>query len=203
MTAQILATELSNIISESKKKNADLRSSAERTSQELKALPQTSEAQLSADLRRRAHFTSPFLSACRTGSIKLALPGVTCLQRLIVSQGLAPVRLREALDSLQECSRLSFDIQLKVLQSLPSLLQNYGTYLEGDLQAKTIEICIILQQVKSLPVSSTAYATLQQVISSVFEKVEKEDGGFLPNVRLRDSLIEIKIVMMRVPLLWN
>lgn len=48
MTAQILASELGNLIQDSKRKNAELRTAAEKALQDLKALPVTSEAQLAA-----------------------------------------------------------------------------------------------------------------------------------------------------------
>lgn len=48
MTAQILAAELGTLIQDSKRKNTELRTAAEKSLQDLKALPQTSESQLSA-----------------------------------------------------------------------------------------------------------------------------------------------------------
>ncbi|KAF3049834.1 hypothetical protein E8E11_006545 [Didymella keratinophila] len=48
MTAQILAAELGNLISDSKRKNTELRTAAEKSLQDLKSLSNTSEAQLSA-----------------------------------------------------------------------------------------------------------------------------------------------------------
>lgn len=48
MTAQILAAELGNLISDSKRKNSELRTAAEKALQDLKSLSNTSEAQLSA-----------------------------------------------------------------------------------------------------------------------------------------------------------
>lgn len=48
MTAQILAAELGNLIQDSKRKNTELRNAAEKALQDLKSLPNTSEAQLSA-----------------------------------------------------------------------------------------------------------------------------------------------------------
>jgi hypothetical protein len=48
MTAQLLAAELGNLIQESKRKNTELRTAAEKSLQDLKSLPHTSEAQLSA-----------------------------------------------------------------------------------------------------------------------------------------------------------
>jgi len=48
MSATLLNNELSNLISEAKRKNADLRNAAEKSLQELKGLPNTSEQQLAA-----------------------------------------------------------------------------------------------------------------------------------------------------------
>lgn len=48
MTAQILASELANLIQDSKRKNTELRNAAEKSLQDLKSLTVTSEAQLTA-----------------------------------------------------------------------------------------------------------------------------------------------------------
>jgi len=55
MTAQILAAELGNLIQDSKRKNTELRNAAEKALQDLKSLPNTSEAQLSAGKRDMNH----------------------------------------------------------------------------------------------------------------------------------------------------
>lgn len=70
---------------------------------------------------------------------------------------------------------IGLDIQLKILQSLPSLLQYYSNDLSGELLANTLEICATLQASKTIAVSSTAAATLQQLVVLAFERVEKED----------------------------
>lgn len=48
MTSQILAAELGNLISDSKRKNTELRNAAEKALQDLKSLSNTSESQVSA-----------------------------------------------------------------------------------------------------------------------------------------------------------
>lgn len=178
MTSHLLAAELSNLIQESKRRNNDLRIASENALRDLRALPATSETQLAVDLQRRPHFTNPFLTACKTKNGKLALPAVSCLQRLVIAGGLPNDRLQEVLEAFQDCVNLGLDIQLKILQALPSLLQNYGVYLEGDSQASVLQLCTSLQQVKTVAVASTASATLQQAFSFVFEKVEIDDGNF-------------------------
>lgn len=48
MTSTLLTNELSSLITEAKRRNTDLRSAAEKSLQDLKALPVTSEQQLAA-----------------------------------------------------------------------------------------------------------------------------------------------------------
>ncbi|KAF2761974.1 endosomal peripheral membrane protein-like protein [Pseudovirgaria hyperparasitica] len=175
MTAQLLTSELTNLIQDAKRKNPDLKNAAEKSLQELKSLHVTSEEQLTADLVRRPQFIEPFLIACGTHNSKFASPGAVCLQRLSVSRGIPKERLRDVLQALQQCISLSLDVQLKVLQTLPSLLANYSSELRGELLAATLTICSSLQAVKTPAVSSTAVATLQQLVSSVFDKVSDED----------------------------
>ncbi|KAJ5388011.1 hypothetical protein N7509_010552 [Penicillium cosmopolitanum] len=175
MSSQFLQTELANLIQESRRKNADLRNAAEQSLNELKALPSTSEAQISADLVRKPTFVEPFIIACHTRHAKLAGIGVICLQRLIASKSLPSHRLKDVLAGLKETTSLSLDIQLKILQSLPSLLQYYSNDLSGELLASTLEICATLQASKTIAVSSTAAATLQQLVVSTFERVSSED----------------------------
>ncbi|OQE24619.1 hypothetical protein PENSTE_c007G05821 [Penicillium steckii] len=176
MSSQFLQTELANLIQESRRKNTDLRHAAEQSLNELKALPSTSEAQISADLVRKPAFVEPFIIACHTRHAKLAGIGVICLQRLIASKSLPSHRLKDVLTGLKETTSLSLDIQLKILQSLPSLLQYYSNDLSGELLASTLEICATLQASKTIAVSSTAAATLQQLVVSTFERVSR-----LPN----------------------
>ncbi|KAL4892160.1 hypothetical protein BDV59DRAFT_58253 [Aspergillus ambiguus] len=175
MSSQFLQAELLNLIQESKRKNADLRNAAEESLNELKALPSTSESQISADLVRKPNFVNPFILACHTRHAKVAGIGVVCLQRLVASRALPSERLKDVLGGLKETTNLSLDVQLKILQSLPSLLQHYSNDLGGELLVNTLEICATLQASKTIALSSTAAATLQQLIVSTFERVLVED----------------------------
>ncbi|KAI4239845.1 MAG: hypothetical protein LQ352_007769, partial [Teloschistes flavicans] len=175
MTARILSSELSTLIQDSKRKNPDLRNAAEKSLTDLKALPNTSDAQISADLRRRPNFVTPFVIACSTRNVKFAASGVNGLLRLVVSGGLSPDSLEDALQAFGDCVSLVLDVQLKVLQAIPSLLQNYGDNLSGKLLASTFQVCFLLHGSKTAVVSNTAAASLQQLLSSTFEKVAAED----------------------------
>ena len=67
-------------------------------------------------------------------------------------------------------------MQLKILQGLPPLLQNYADALKGELLGTALLVCSTLQLSKSAVVNNTAAATLQQLVVSVFDKVVAEDG---------------------------
>ena len=71
-------------------------------------------------------------------------------------------------------------MQLKVLQILPSLVQNYSAEVRGDALAVVLQICSALQNAKNFAVSNTAAATLQQLVICVFDRVVTEDGKVIP-----------------------
>ncbi|KAI9761392.1 MAG: E2 ubiquitin-conjugating protein mms2 [Chaenotheca gracillima] len=175
MTAQLLLSELQNLIQESKRKSPELRSAAEKSLEELKSLPATSETQFAADLSRRANFPSPFIIACGTRNAKLIAIAVLCLQRLIVAKCLPRDRLKEVLDALREATSQGLDVQLKILQALPSLLHNYADQLNGELLGAALAVCSILQSSKSNVVSNTSAATFQQLVVSIYDKAVAED----------------------------
>jgi hypothetical protein len=82
------------------------------------------------------------------------------------------------LEAFREATSAGLDVQLKILQALPSLLQNYADDLKSDLLAASLNICTILQASKNGIVNNTAAATLQQLVVSVFDKVVAEDSEF-------------------------
>ena len=85
--------------------------------------------------------------------------------------------LTEVLQAFRECSTLALDIQLKVLQALPSLLQNYAASLTGELLVNAFQVCFLLYSSKTAVVSNTAAAALQQLVNSTFEKAALKDDG--------------------------
>jgi hypothetical protein len=119
---------------------------------------------------------TPFIIACGTKNAKFTGIAIVCLQRLVVSRALSRPRLKEVLEAFREATSAGLDVQLKILQALPSLLQNYGEDIKGDLLAGALNICSILQASKNGMVNNTAAATLQQLVVAVFDKVVAEDS---------------------------
>ncbi|KAF3201578.1 hypothetical protein TWF679_011320 [Orbilia oligospora] len=175
MTAQILTHELTSLLAEARKRSGDLRSATEKSLAELKILSSSPENEVARELSRKPSFPSPFILACASKHPRITAMGIGCLQRLIVAKALAQSRLREVLDAFRDAVSLGPDIQLKILQALPSLLQNYASNIKGKYLEDTLAICSSLQGTKVAVVNSTAAATLQQLITSVFDKVAAED----------------------------
>ncbi|KAM7214094.1 hypothetical protein V8F06_010533 [Rhypophila decipiens] len=175
MTAQLLTSELTNLIQESKRKHNDLRQAAERSMEELKSLRNPTEADIAGELAQHPNFVNPFIIACGTKNAKFTGIAIVCLQRLIVSRALPRSRLSQVLEALQQATSAGLDVQLKILQALPSLLSNYAIDVKGELLVTALNICFILQSSKNAIVNNTSAATLQQLVVSVFDKVVVED----------------------------
>jgi hypothetical protein len=92
-----------------------------------------------------------------------------------MSSALPRSKLSPVLEALREATSNGLDVQLKILQALPTLLQNYASDIKGDLLVTALNICFILQTSKNGIVSNTSAATLQQLVVSVFDKVVTED----------------------------
>ncbi|PFH59971.1 hypothetical protein XA68_11646 [Ophiocordyceps unilateralis] len=175
MTTQLLTSELVNLVQESKRKNNDLRQAADKSLEELKQLGSLSEPAAAEQLSRRSAFVNPFIIACGTKNAKFTGIAIVCLQRLIVARALPPSKLGQVVEALMQASSAGLDVQLKILQALPSLLQNYAADLQGDLLVTVLNVCFSLQSSKNAIVNNTAAATLQQLVVSVFDKVVVED----------------------------
>ncbi|PHH65956.1 hypothetical protein CDD81_904 [Ophiocordyceps australis] len=175
MTSQLLATELANLVQESKRKHNDLRQAAEKSLEELKQLGVVSEQDIGEQLSQRSSFVNPLIVACGTKNAKFTGIAIVCLQRLIIARALPPSKLDQVLEALMQASSAGLDVQLKILQALPSLLQNYSVELKGDLLVAALNICFVLQSSKNAIVNNTSAATLQQLVVSVFDKVVADD----------------------------
>ena len=87
-------------------------------------------------------------------------------------------------------SRVAQDVQLKILQLLPSLLQNYGHLILDALLVIALHVCFLLLASKNAIVSNTAAATLQQVAISVFDRVLQEDKDVSEDGLVQDVPVE-------------
>jgi hypothetical protein len=100
---------------------------------------------------------------------------------LIQARAIPISRIDILLDALIEATHLAVDIQLKVLQILPTFFQIYGEFINDQLVAKMLLICSMLQAPSKIPVViNTAAATQQQIVLSLFDKIVEEDKTEVP-----------------------
>ncbi|RYP04463.1 hypothetical protein DL764_004433 [Monosporascus ibericus] len=201
MTTQLLATELTNLIQESKRKHNDLRQAAEKSLEELRSIRAGNEAEVAAELSQRANFVNPFVIACGTKNVKFTGIAIVCLLRLIVVSALPRSRLNSILEALREATSAGVDAQLKILQALPTLLQNYSVDIKGDLLVTALNICFILQTSKNGIINNTSAATLQQLVVSVFDKVVTEDkslsdSNYIGDAPTQDGAVNLRAAAM-------
>lgn len=197
-TVQYLTQELSNLALELRRRNPEIRHACDLLLALLKQYalfdPQAPQAlqrenrflqQVVAALNE---FVVPFAMACQLRNTKYLVIAVQCLNRMVTLRCLPRERMDVVLDTLAEASHLAIEIQLKVLQLLPPLFQNYADTIHGPLAAQLLHMCALLQSTNKVPVVvNTALATLQQLTITVFDKVRNEDkteraGDPLPTV---------------------
>lgn len=124
-----------------------------------------------------------------------------------MSKALPRSKLSPVLEALREATSAGLDVQLKILQALPSLLQNYSTDIKDDLLVTALNICFILQSSKNAIVNNTSAATLQQLIVSVFEKVVAEDklpdAPFVGEAPAHDGNVQLKAAALDAYRIFN
>ncbi|KAG5355648.1 Protein MON2 [Yarrowia sp. B02] len=165
---QQLVVELSSLLAESKRRHPDLRQAAEYTLDAVKnKQPQ--------DLKNDEKIAQPLVLACSSRNAKLTAIAVPLIQRLLAISALSDKSIPSVLGALEEATHLGVEIQLKILQCLPTLMANYTKVLQGANLSALLAICSALKAPNKPPVvSNSAAATLQQLIVSVFDKVREE-----------------------------
>lgn len=158
-------------------------------------------------MSQKVNFVNPFIVACGTKNAKFTGIAIVCLQRLIVSKALPRSKLSPVLEALREATSAGLDVQLKILQALPPLLQNYSTDIKDDLLVTALNICFILQSSKNAIVNNTSAATLQQLIVSVFEKVVAEDKSsdvpFVGEAPAENGSVQLKAAALDAYRIFN
>ncbi|KAG8975493.1 hypothetical protein FRC05_005562 [Tulasnella sp. 425] len=165
-----LATELQSLASETRRKHPEIREAAEKSLTILRANPEQNASHLAKDGPQSEELLKPIFMGCSTRNAKVVAISLGSLQRLIgiraVPGSMIPAIVSIMGDSLSQ----GVDIQLKVLQTLLSLLTNYPD-VHDELLGDALLLCFRLQDSRIAVVSSTAAATLRQLVMFVFDKV--------------------------------
>ncbi|PCH34907.1 hypothetical protein WOLCODRAFT_27538 [Wolfiporia cocos MD-104 SS10] len=111
---------------------------------------------------------------CATKNAKVVAISLGSLQRLIALKAVPLSAVPVIITTMSDCMSQGVDIQLRILQTLLSLITNFPA-VHGGLLGEALLLCFRLQESRIAVVSSTAAATLRQLVMFVVDKVVDED----------------------------
>ncbi|KAG8391013.1 hypothetical protein BUALT_Bualt01G0143800 [Buddleja alternifolia] len=115
-----------------------------------------------------------FVMACEVKNVKLSVIGLSCLQKLISHDAIAPSTLKEILSTLKEHGEMANEsIQLKTLQTILVIFQSRLQPDNEENMAHALGICLrLLENNRSSDsVRNTAAATFRQAVALIFDHV--------------------------------
>ncbi|EGO23125.1 hypothetical protein SERLADRAFT_439867 [Serpula lacrymans var. lacrymans S7.9] len=162
-----LVTELQSLASETRRKHPEIREAAEKSLSILRSSPEQATASLASDGPQSDDLLRPVFMGCATKNSKVVAISLGSLQRLIALKAVPQSAVPLIISTMTDAMSQGVDIQLRILQTLVSLITNFEAVsgdLLGDLQDSRIAV-----------VSSTAAATLRQLVMFVVDKMVDED----------------------------
>uniref|UniRef100_T1GWJ8 Mon2/Sec7/BIG1-like dimerisation and cyclophilin-binding domain-containing protein n=1 Tax=Megaselia scalaris TaxID=36166 RepID=T1GWJ8_MEGSC len=114
----------------------------------------------------------PLYQGCETKDLKIIKFCLGMMQRLITQQAVDQKGARYITDALWMLMEHNIE-EVKVLQTV-TLLLTTNTVVHGDTLAKSLVLCFRLHYTKNITIVNTAGATIRQLVSLVFERVNLE-----------------------------
>lgn len=164
----VLEADLRALSTEARRKYPAVKDAAEHAILKLRSLSDPSEIAQNDDIIRI------FLLACEVKTVKLSVLGLSCLQKLIAHDAVAPTALREILTTLKEHAEMNDEsVQLKTLQTILIIFQSRLQPEDEDDMAIALGISLRLLENSRCPdsVRNTAAATLRQAVALIFNRV--------------------------------
>ncbi|EMD41098.1 hypothetical protein CERSUDRAFT_111675 [Gelatoporia subvermispora B] len=169
-----LVTELQSLASETRRKHPEVREAAEKSLAILRSSPEQATANLASDGPQSDDLLRPVFMGCATKNAKVVAISLGSLQRLIALKAVPHSAVPLITTTMNDCMNQGVDIQLRILQTLVSLITNFPA-IHGQLLGDALLLCFKLQESRIAVVSSTAAATLRQLVMFIFDKVVDED----------------------------
>ncbi|THU96822.1 hypothetical protein K435DRAFT_722517 [Dendrothele bispora CBS 962.96] len=169
-----LVTELQSLASETRRKHPEIREAAEKSLAILRASPEQATANLASDGPQSEDLLRPVFMGCATKNAKVVAISLGSLQRLIALKAVPQSAVSRIISTMSDAMSQGVDIQLKILQTLLSLITNFPE-VHGTLLGDALLLCFKLQESRIAVVSSTAAATLRQLVMFVVDKMVDED----------------------------
>ncbi|KAH8829338.1 hypothetical protein DL96DRAFT_1668827 [Flagelloscypha sp. PMI_526] len=174
-----------SLASETRRKHPDIREAADKSIAILKANPS------SDTLIYEPTIIQPVFMSLSTKNAKIISISLSSLQRLIALHAVPPTNIPDILRLMADAMNMGVDIQLRILQTLVGLITGFRKNVHGNELGDALLLCFRLQESKIAVVSSTAAATLRQLVMFVVDKMVEEDKdpnpGETRDVRLPDG----------------
>ncbi|KAL8251600.1 hypothetical protein R6Q59_035293 [Mikania micrantha] len=164
----VLESDLRALSAEARRRYPAIKDGAEHAILKLRSLSSSSEIAQHDDILRI------FLMACEVKTIKLSVIGLSCLQKLIAHDAVAPPALDEILVTLKDHGEMADEgVQLKTLQTVLIIFQSRLQPDGEEHTAQALGICLhLLENNKSSDsVRNTAAATFRQAVALIFDHV--------------------------------
>ncbi|TDL18222.1 hypothetical protein BD410DRAFT_900985 [Rickenella mellea] len=175
-----LVTELQSLASETRRKHPEVREAAEKSLAILRSSSEQATSRLASDGPQSQDLLRPFFMGCAIKNAKVVAISLGSLQRLIALQAVPQSLVPLIIKTMNDCVSQGVDIQLRILQTLLSLITNFPS-VHGELLGDALILCFRLQESRIAVVSSTAAATLRQLVMFVVDKVLDEDRKESPD----------------------
>ncbi|KAH6905130.1 hypothetical protein BKA70DRAFT_1293490 [Coprinopsis sp. MPI-PUGE-AT-0042] len=169
-----LVTELQSLSSETRRKHPEIREAAEKSLAVLRSSPAQAAAILGTDGPQSDELLRPIYMGCATKNAKVVAISLGSLQRLISLKAVPQSAVPLIINTMTEAMSQGVDIQLRILQTLVSLIPNFPN-IHDTLLGDALLLCFKLQESRIAVVSSTAAATLRQLLMFVVDKMVNED----------------------------
>ncbi|WVQ70582.1 hypothetical protein IAR50_000101 [Cryptococcus sp. DSM 104548] len=166
MDHNLLISELQALAVETKRRNPEVKDASEAALAVLKDGPLPRHELIdNADT-----LLSPVTLGCKTKTAKVIGISIAALQRLVALGGAPTSKIPEVLVTLSSVANQAVDIQLKILQTLLSIL-TFDKDVHDEVLGNTLLLCFKLQESRVSVVSSTAAATLRQAVMLIFDRL--------------------------------
>ncbi|KAG2129622.1 hypothetical protein DEU56DRAFT_741289 [Suillus clintonianus] len=165
---------------------------AEKSLAILRSSPEQATASLASDSPQSDDLLRPVFMGCATKNAKVVAISLGSLQRLIALKAVPQSAVALIVSTMNDAMSQGVDIQLRILQTLVSLITNFPS-VHGELLGEALLLCFKLQDSRIAVVSSTAAATLRQLVMFIFEKmvnedrIERDDDPVLSDATLPDG----------------
>lgn len=169
----VLESDLRALSAEARRRYPTVKDGAEHAILKLRSLSSPSEIAHNEDILRI------FLMACEVRTVKLSVIGLSCLQKLISHDAVAPSALKEILATLKDHAEMTDEsVQLKTLQTILIIFQSRLHPENEDNMARALGICLrLLENNRSSDsVRNTAAATFRQAVALIFDHVVSSES---------------------------